>query len=145
MTQGIQIGVGPTVAVTKPDQPSRSSRDTHHLAVELVERRTALSSGGRSLYDPADPDRKFKAHALIMVGEFERNRIVVPSRDGFRIVNTRSRSRGYQPKLTVARKRQGIRPFDGGEHTPTEIGRVLRVSRQTVSRVVQRARQGAAA
>lgn len=44
--------------------------------------------------------------------------------------------KGRAPKLPPAQKKQVIRLHEEGEHTPTEIGAMFGVSRQTVYRVV---------
>ncbi|MDR7086832.1 DNA invertase Pin-like site-specific DNA recombinase [Aeromicrobium panaciterrae] len=135
---------GDTLVVTKLDRLARSVKDAAELVEELTESGARLSIAG-SIHDPADPVGKLLFNVLSMVAEFERDLIRARTREGMAVARARGRLKGRQPKLSQAQQRQVIRLMDEGEQTPTEIGELFGVSRQTVYRLVAKAREGHAA
>lgn len=135
---------GDTLVVTKLDRLARSVKDAADISEELTARGLSLSIGG-SVHDPTDPVGRLLFNALAMVAEFERDIIRARTREGMAVARARGRLKGRQPKLTAAQQKQVIRLMDEGEQTPTEIGELFGVSRQTIYRVAAKARQEHAA
>lgn len=138
------VRTGDTLVVTKLDRLARSVKDAAELVEELTASGARLSIAG-SIHDPADPVGKLLFNVLSMVAEFERDLIRARTREGMAVARARGRLKGRQPKLSPAQQKQVIRLMDEGEQTPTEIGELFGVSRQTVYRMVAKARKEHAA
>ncbi len=126
---------GDTLVVTKLDRLARSIKDAHQIAEELEARGVALSIDG-SIYDPADPMGKMVFSMFAVFAEFESDLISVRTKEALAVPERRRKMTGRQPKLSAAQRKQVIRLHEEGEHTPTEIGAMFGVSRQTVYRVI---------
>jgi DNA invertase Pin-like site-specific DNA recombinase len=75
----------------------------------------------------------------------ERDLIVARTKEGMAVAKARGRLKGRQSKLTAAQQKLVSRHMEEAELTPQEVGEMFGVSRQTVYRVVQKAREGVAA
>lgn len=128
---------GDTFVVTKLDRLARSIRDAHDIADDLQARDVSLSIGG-SVYDPTDPMGRLLFNVLAMVAEFERDLISARTKEALAVPERRAKMTGRKPKLTAAQRKQVVRLYDEGEHTPAEIGELFGVSRQTIYRTLGR-------
>src|SRR5690625_2856754 len=131
---------GDTLVVTKLDRLARSLPDARDIADELTSKGVALDIGG-SRYDPTDPVGKLLFNVLSMVAEFEADLIRARTREGMAIAKAKGRLRGKKPKLSAAQRRLLLDLVDAGEHTQTELAELMGVSRATVHREMQRAKQ----
>jgi DNA invertase Pin-like site-specific DNA recombinase len=99
---------GDTLVVTSLDRLARSSPDARDILDELTKRHVRLSLGG-SIHDPTDPVGRLLLNVL-----------------------------GRQPKLSRIQSRHLVELNDRGSYITAELAELLRVSRATVYRAIQR-------
>ena len=129
---------GDTYVVTKLDRLVRSVRDAKDIADELEAKGVALSIGG-SVLDPNDPMGKRLFTNLAMFAEMEADLIRQRTREGMAVAKANGRLRGKKPKLSAAKERHLVSLLESGEHTTSEVAKLMGVSRGTVYRAKERA------
>jgi DNA invertase Pin-like site-specific DNA recombinase len=72
--------------------------------------------------------------------EFEREMIRERTRAGLHEARAQGRLPGRKPKITPEQKKEIVEAVASGRKTPAEIGRLLKIHRGTVSRIVSQAR-----
>lgn len=135
---------GDSLVVTKLDRLARSLPDARDIADELTRRGIVLDLGG-SRYDPTDPVGKLLFNVLAMVAEFEADLIRARTKEGMAVAKAKGRLKGRKPKLTAAQQRHLLQLVEAGEHTQAELAELFNVSRATVHRVMQKAKEQAEA
>lgn len=128
-----------TLVVTKLDRLARSVRDASDIAAEIEQLGARLSVGG-SIHDPTDPMGKLLFNVLGMVAEFEADLIRQRTREGMAIARSRGRLKGKKPKLSPVQERHLVGLIESGDHTTSEVARLMGISRASVYRAVERAR-----
>ncbi|WP_431836522.1 recombinase family protein [Cellulomonas sp. Y8] len=136
------VRAGDTLVVTKLDRLARSIRDAHDLVDDLTARGVRLQIGG-SVHDPNDPVGRLLLNVLAMVAEFEADLIRARTREGMAVAKARGRLRGRAPKLTAAQAKHLVDVHAAGERTVGEVAELFGISRATVYRTLERARQAA--
>jgi len=129
---------------TKLDRLARSLPDARAIADELTSRQVKLNLGG-SVHDPTDPVGRLLFNVLAMVAEFEADLIRMRTREGMKVAKAKGRLRGKQPKLSPTQEAHLVALYRAGEHTISELEELFTVTRSTVYRALQRARQNAPA
>jgi len=134
---------GDMLVVTKLDRLARSVPDARNIVEELTARGVQLNIAG-SVHDPNDPVGRLLLNVLAMVAEFEADLIRARTREGMAVARAKGRLQGKKPKLSARREARLVEAFDAGKDTIAELAEEFGVSRSTVYRGVQRARQRAA-
>lgn len=129
---------GDTFIVSKLDRLARSVPDARDIADTLVTRGVKLQIGTQ-VYDPTDPMGRLLFNCLAMVAEFEADLIRMRTREGMAIAKAKGRLKGKQPKLSSSQRAHLLKLRAGGDHTVSELGELLGVSRATVYRELARA------
>jgi len=134
---------GDTLVVPKLDRLARSVPDARAIGDELAAQGVALSLGGQ-VHDPTDPMGKMFFNILATFAEFEVDLLRMRTREGMAVARAKGKLKGRQPKLSKMQQQELQRMHDAGEHSITDLAGVFSVSRPTVYRVLQRAREAAA-
>lgn len=125
---------GDVVVVTKYDRLARSLKDL----LEIVDLIQARGAGFRSLgedIDTTSPAGRLVFHVFASIAQFERERIVVRTKEGLEAARKRGRVGGRPPALSLAQKAEVKRMRDV-EHRPIpEIADLFKVSAKTIRRV----------
>jgi DNA invertase Pin-like site-specific DNA recombinase len=133
---------GDTLVVTKLDRLARSLPDARDIADELTARQVKLNLGG-SIHDPTDPVGRLLFNMLAMIAEFESDLIRMRTREGMAVARAAGKLRGRQPKLKPAQEAHLAALYGAGAKTPRELAELFGVTRSTVYRAIERARQTA--
>ncbi len=127
---------GDTLVVVRLDRLGRSLR---HL-LEVVDTLTSAGVGLRSLHESIDtttPSGRMVLSVFGALAEFERELIRERTAAGLAAARAQGRVGGRPRTLTVEHDEQ-IRALHAQGNTPTEIARIMRVSRATVYRRLDR-------
>ncbi len=98
-----------------------------------------------SVHGPNDPVGRLLPNVLAMVAEFEADLIRARTREGMAVAKAKGRLQGKKLKLNARREARLLEAFGTGKDTIAELAEEFGVSRSTVYRGVQRARQRAVA
>lgn len=131
---------GDVLVVTKLDRLARSVPDARDLVGQVYGKGAALQLGP-SLHDPEDPVGKFLFNALAMVAEFEADLNRQRTMEGLAIAREQGRLRGKPPKLNTRRAKKLLDDFEAGTSTIAQLADDYGVSRATVYRTINRAKQ----
>lgn len=131
------------LVVTKLDRLARSVPDARNIIEELTARGVQLNIAG-SVHDPNNPVGRLLLNVLAMVAEFEADLLRARTREEMAVARAKGRLQGKKPKLSARREARLVEAFDAGKDTIAELAEEFGVSRSTVYRGVQRARQRAA-
>jgi len=134
---------GDTLVVPKLDRLARSVPDAREIGDSLSARGVKLSLGG-SLYDPTDPTDpmgKMFFNILATFAEFEVDLLRMRTREGMAIAKAKGNLKGKPPKLSVRQQAHVLRLHQDGEHSIADLAELFGVSRATVYRTLERARQ----
>jgi len=131
---------GDTLVVPKLDRLARSVPDAREIGDSLSARGVKLSLGG-SLYDPTDPMGKMFFNILATFAEFEVDLLRMRTREGMAIAKAKGNLKGKPPKLSVRQQAHVLRLHQDGEHSIADLAELFGVSRATVYRTLERARQ----
>ncbi|MGJ3559035.1 recombinase family protein [Streptomyces sp. INA 01156] len=108
----------------------------------LTARGVKLSLGG-TLYDPADPMGKMFFNILAPFAEFEVDLLRMRTREGMAVARAKGKLKGKQPKPTARQQAHLVKEHASSEHTIADLAELFSVSRATVYRVLERARDNA--
>lgn len=136
------VRAGDTLVVPKLDRLARSVPDARDIGDALVRRGVKLSLGG-SIYDPTDPMSKMFFNMLAVFAEFEVDLLRMRTREGMAVARAKGKLKGKQPKLTARQQAHLVKEHASGEHTIADLAELFSVSRATVYRVLERARDNA--
>ncbi|MDT0470222.1 recombinase family protein [Streptomyces gibsoniae] len=134
------VRTGDTLVVPKLDRLARSVPDARDIGDSLVARGVRLSLGG-TIYDPADPMGKMFFNILATFAEFEVDLLRLRTREGMAVARAKGKLKGKQPKLTSRQQAHLVKEHATGEHTIADLAEIFSVSRATVYRVLERARE----
>lgn len=134
------VRAGDTLVVPKLDRLARSVPDAREIGDSLVARGVRLSLGG-SIYDPADPMGKMFFNILATFAEFEVDLLRMRTREGMAVARAKGKLKGKQPKLNARQQAHLLKEHATGDYTIAELAELYSVSRATVYRVLERARE----
>jgi DNA invertase Pin-like site-specific DNA recombinase len=135
------LGEGDVLVVTRLDRLARSTRDLLEIVASIEARGARLRSLAEAWADTATPAGRLMLTVLGGLAEFERSLIRERTAEGRARAMKAGRRFGRPPLLTPPQREEAVR-LAGEERSHAEIGRILRVSRSTVSRFLQRHRAG---
>jgi DNA invertase Pin-like site-specific DNA recombinase len=130
---------GDVLVVWKLDRLSRSLKDLLHI----LEKITEAKAGFRSLTEAIDTTTSAGRMMLQMLGafaEFERSMVRERTRLGLLAARELGRIGGRLPKLTAHQRAEAIRMVNSGEKTASEVARLFRIHRSSISRLMAQAR-----
>src|SRR5258707_6419325 len=133
-----QLRQGDILVVWKLDRLSRSLKDL----LNILEKITEAKAGFRSLTEAIDTTTPAGRMMLQMLGafaEFERSMIRERTRLGLLGARERGRVGGRLPKLTAHQRAEAITMVNSGHKTASEVARLFRVHRSTISRLMAQA------
>jgi DNA invertase Pin-like site-specific DNA recombinase len=132
-----QLRNGDVLVVWKLDRLSRSLKDLLHI----LEKVTKAKAGFRSLTEAIDTTTSAGRMMLQMLGafaEFKRSMVRERTRLGLLAARERGRVGGRLPKLTPHQKAEVIKMVNRGDKTASEVARLFKVHRSTISRLISR-------
>ena len=132
-----QLRAGDVLIVWKLDRLSRSLKDLLHI----LEKITDAKAGFRSLTEAIDTTTSAGRMMLQMLGafaEFERSMVRERTRLGLLAARERGRVGGRLPKLTAHQRTEAVKMVNRGDKTASEVARLFRVHRSTISRLISR-------
>ena len=132
-----QLREGDVLIVWKLDRLSRSLKDLLYILERIAE----AKAGFRSLTEAIDTTTPAGRMMLQMLGafaEFERSMIRERTRLGLLAARERGRIGGRSPKLTAHQRVEAIRMINSGDKTASEVARLFRVHRSSISRLISR-------
>ena len=130
---------GDVLVVWKLDRLSRSLKDLWYI----LEKITEAKAGFRSLTEAIDTTTSAGRMMLQMLGafaEFERSMIRERTRLGLVSARERGKVGGRRPKLTAHQRAEAIKMVTSDDKTASEVARLFRVHRSSISRLVAQAR-----
>lgn len=131
---------GDVLVVTKLDRLSRSLVDSHRIAQRVAESGAALQIGS-SVHDPSTPLGRFFFNVLATFAEFEADVASQRTKEGLAIAKAKGRMKGRAPRLSRRQHAKVLAEYESGEVTITELMEDYDVSRATVYRTLDRARE----
>ncbi len=128
------LEVGDVVVVTRLDRLARSTRELLEIVDTVAERGAAFRSLAESWADTTTPAGKMMLTVLSGLAEFERSLIQERTAEGRALAVERGVRMGRPPALDAGQHQEARKLLAEGK-TAAEIGRLLGVSRSTVSRL----------
>lgn len=119
--------------VTRLDRLARSTRDLLNVVHQVEERGGHFKSIAEAWADTTTPAGKLMLTVLGGLAEFERSLIKERTAEGRTRAVKAGKRLGRRPLLTPTQQAEALR-MAGDEKSHSEIGKVLRVSRSTISR-----------
>ena len=132
-----QLRAGDVLIVWKLDRLSRSLKDLLHI----LEKISDAKAGFRSLTEAIGTTTSAGRMMLQMLGafaEFERSMVRERTRLGLLAARERGRVGGRIPKLTKHQQAEAVRMINNGDKTASEVARLFRVHRSSISRLMSR-------
>ena len=137
---------GDTLVITKLDRLGRSLKNLIELAGDLEKRGVDLLVIDQNI-DTTTPAGKLFFHIVGAFAQFERDMISERTRDGLEAARARGRTGGRKPKLSGKQVDHARRLCDERDeagkrrYTVAEIADLLKVSRKTIYRSLDRTTQ----
>ncbi len=137
---------GDTLVITKLDRLGRSLKNLIELAGDLEKRGVDLLVIDQNI-DTTSPAGKLFFHIVGAFAQFERDMISERTRDGLEAARARGRTGGRKPKLSGKQVDHARRLYDERDeagkrrYTVAEIAGLLKVSRKTIYRSLDRTTQ----
>lgn len=131
---------GDILVVWKLDRLSRSLKDL----IALLERIEQAGGAFESLTEHIEtrsPAGRMLTQMLGSFAEFERAMIRERTRQGLDYARSQGRKGGRRPKLTQEQRELIVRLVDGGEMKAADAARSFKVSKPTISRILEEHRQ----
>ncbi len=128
------LSAGDVLTVTRPDRLARSTRDLLEIVDTVTERGAAFRSLAEPWADTTTPAGKMMLTVLSGLAEFERSLIQERTAEGRALTVERGVRMGRPPALDAGQRQEARKLLAEGK-TAAEIGRLLGVSRSTVSRL----------
>lgn len=122
------------LVVTRLDRLARSSRDLHNIIHEIEIKGAKFRSLAETWADTTTPTGKLILTVLGGLAEFERSLIHQRTSEGRERARKAGRHFGRPPKLSTYQRDQALKMREMGQDN-AEIGRILGVSRSTISRI----------
>lgn len=123
--------------VWKLDRLSRSLKDLINI-LEKVEKAEAKFQSLTEHIETVSPAGRMLVHMLGSFAEFERAMIRERTKRGLEYARAQGRIGGRRPTLSPAQEEALVRMVTSGERSGAEAGRLFKVSKATVSRVVSK-------
>ncbi|WP_192966892.1 recombinase family protein [Phycobacter azelaicus] len=127
------LGEGDVLIVTRLDRLARSTRDLLEIVHHLETVGATLKSISDAWADTTTPTGRLILTVLGGLAEFERSLIAERTAEGRARAKAEGRRLGRKPKLTKHQRAEVLRMRNQGISN-AEIGRIMGVSRSTVSR-----------
>jgi DNA invertase Pin-like site-specific DNA recombinase len=134
-----QLRENDVLIVWKLDRLSRSLKDLLHILEQIAE----ANAGFRSLTEHVDtttPAGRMMFQMLGAFAEFERSMVRERTRMGLQAARERGRIGGRRPKLTAHQRTEAIKMVNSGQKTASEVARLFRVHRSSISRLISQSR-----
>ena len=137
---------GDTLVITKLDRLGRSLKNLIELAGDLEKRGVGPLVIDQNI-DTTSPAGKLFFHIVGAFAQFERDMISERTRDGLEAARARGRTGGRKPKLSGKQADHARRLYDERDeagkrrYTVAEIAGLLKVSRKTIYRSLDRTTQ----
>lgn len=135
---------GDTLMVTELSRLGRSTSQLSALADDLSERRVSLKILNLGI-DTGTPAGKLVYSIIAAVAEMERDLLIERTNSGLAASRARGRKGGRKREFSPAAVRRAQEQYDKGELSVTEIARLAGVSRQTLYRYLDIARDSSSA
>jgi DNA invertase Pin-like site-specific DNA recombinase len=126
------------LVVWKLDRLSRSLKDLLHVLEKITEAKAGFQSLTEAI-DTTTPAGRMMLQMLGAFAEFERSMIRERTRLGLLAARERGRVGGRLPKLTAHQRAEAIKMVNSGHKTASEVARLFRVHRSTISRLMAQA------
>lgn len=123
--------------VTRLDRLARSTRDLLNIVHQIEQAGGHFKSMAEGWADTTTPAGKLMLTVLGGLAEFERSLIKERTTEGRTRAVRAGKRLGRRPLLTATQQAEALR-MASDEKSHAEIGKVLRVSRSTISRFLQR-------
>ena len=135
-----QLRRGDILVVWKLDRLSRSLKD--FLAIlEKVEQAGATFESLTERIETRSPAGRMVMNMLANFAEYERAMIRERTKQGLDYARSQGRKGGRRPKLTQEQRELIVRLVDGGEMKAADAARSFKVSKPTISRILEEHRQ----
>jgi DNA invertase Pin-like site-specific DNA recombinase len=128
------LRTGDVFTVWKLDRLGRSTLQLMLLLNDLHVRGVEFRSLTEGL-DTTTPFGKFLYTLSAALAELERDRLIERTRAGLRAAKVRGRNGGRPRSLTPEQERHALDLLADGSRSITEVARLLKVSRSTISRI----------
>ena len=109
--------------------------------LHVLDKITEAKAGFRSLTEAIDTATSAGRMMLQMLGafaEFERSMIRERTRLGLLAAREKGRVGGRLPKLTAHQRTEAVKMVNSGDKTASEVARLFKVHRSTISRLISR-------
>lgn len=130
---------GDTLMVTELSRLGRSTSQLSQLADDLSDREISLKILNLGI-DTGTPSGKLVYSIIAAVAEMERDLLIERTNSGLAASRARGRKGGRKREFSPAAVRKAQERYDKGELSVTEIARLAGVSRQTLYRYLDVAR-----
>jgi DNA invertase Pin-like site-specific DNA recombinase len=130
---------GDTLMVTELSRLGRSTSQLSQLADDLFEREISLRILNLGI-DTGTPSGRLVYSIIAAVAEMERELLIERTNSGLAASRARGRKGGRKREFSVAAVRKAQERYDRGDLSVTEIARLAGVSRQTLYRYLDVAR-----
>ena len=127
---------GGVLVVTKLDRLGRRVKDTLQILADIEARGARLRSLGEPWMDTTGPVRDLIFYIIGWAAEMERGAILERTAEGLQRAKAAGKTLGRPGLLTVVQKAEAWRLHQDGRDF-TQIGQLLRVSRNTISRFIK--------
>lgn len=130
-----QLRKGDVVIVWKLDRLTRSLKDL----LQIMDKIRVAEAGFKSITENFDTTTPAGLMMMQMIGvfaEFERAMIKERTKAGLKTARDEGRIGGRKPKLTAAQIKETLTMIKGGQKTASDIARLFRVHRTTISRLL---------
>ncbi|MEM7117916.1 MAG: recombinase family protein [Chloroflexota bacterium] len=134
------VRAGDVLVVWRLDRLGRSLKDL----IEMVNALEAQEVGLKSLHESLDTSSstgKLIFHIFGALAEFERNLIRERTQAGLQAARTRGRTGGRPKSLTADKRALAVKLYDEREHTVAKICQMMGISKPTLYKYVDEARE----
>lgn len=125
--------------VTRLDRLARSTRDLLNIVAQIEAQGARFKSVAEAWADTTTPAGRLMLTVLGGLAEFERTLIAERTSEGRARAVKAGKRLGRRPLLTDEQQTEALR-LEGEDKSHAEIGKLLRVSRSTVTRFLARSR-----
>jgi DNA invertase Pin-like site-specific DNA recombinase len=133
---------GDTIVITRLDRLGRSTKDLLNLLSDLDERNVGLEVIEQSI-DTKSPEGRLFYTMVAAFGTFETELLRARTREGLASARARGRVGGRPEKLPMDKKKSIAKLYDSQDLSVGAIASMFGISRGTVYRYAQQAKQSA--